>query len=55
MRRHLVAVDIGTASARAGVFDEHGTQISKAAFPIAMLRPNPGQAEHDSEDIWQAV
>lgn len=55
MRKHLVAVDIGTASARAGLFDEKGTLIVKAAFPIAMLRPAPGHAEHDSDDIWQAV
>ena len=55
MRDHLVAVDIGTASARAGVFDRRGRLISKAKHPILMFRPRENHAEHDSEDIWRAT
>lgn len=55
MRDHVVAVDIGTGSARAGVFDAHGHLLAKAEHPIIMNRPRENHAEHDSEDIWAAV
>src|SRR5689334_4366170 len=55
MRDHVVAVDIGTSSARAGAFDTHGRLLAKAEHPILMNRPRANHAEHDSEDIWSAV
>lgn len=55
MRDHLVAVDIGTASARAGVFDLSGRLIAREARPILLHRPDALRAEHASEDIWKAV
>jgi FGGY-family pentulose kinase len=55
MRDHVVAVDIGTASARAGVFDRHGRSLAKAKRPIVMQRLRENHAEHDSEDIWRAA
>ncbi|MCD2183278.1 FGGY-family carbohydrate kinase [Rhizobium sp. GN54] len=55
MRDLIVAVDIGTGSARAGVFDRAGTLLARAERPIAMNRPRENVAEHDSEDIWSAV
>jgi FGGY-family pentulose kinase len=55
MRDHLMAVDIGSASARAGLFDRKGRLLARASFPIAMVRPLPDRAEHDSDDIWRAV
>src|SRR5262249_45614808 len=55
MRDPLVAVDVGTGSARAGIFDKHGRLLARADYPIAMNRPEENHAEHDSENIWQAV
>ncbi len=55
MRDLVIAVDIGTGSARAGVFDGHGGMLARADHAIAMNRPAEGRAEQDSEDIWQAV
>lgn len=55
MRDHLVAVDIGTASARAGVFDLSGRLIARESRPILLHRPDSLRAEHGSEDIWSAV
>jgi FGGY-family pentulose kinase len=55
MRDHLVAVDIGTGSARAGVFDRDGGLLAKAKHPIRMFRPKENHAEHDSEEIWAAA
>lgn len=55
MRDLLVAVDVGTGSARAGIFDRHGRLLARADYPIAMNRPEENHAEHDSENIWQAA
>lgn len=55
MRDLVVAVDIGTGSARAGVFDTHGRLLGRADYAILMNRPRENYAEHDSEDIWAAV
>ena len=51
----LVAVDVGTGSARAGVLDRNGRLLGRSEFPIAMNTPAADHAEHDSEDIWSAV
>jgi FGGY-family pentulose kinase len=56
LKRDLVcAVDVGTGSARAGILDRDGRLLASAQRPIAMNRPKPGHAEHDSQDIWRAV
>ena len=55
MRDHVVAVDIGTGSARAGVFGAGGALLGRADHPILMNRPRENHAEHDSENIWSAV
>ena len=56
MTRNLVcAVDVGTGSARAGILDAAGRLLGRAEHPIAMNRPRPDHAEHDSQDIWAAV
>jgi FGGY-family pentulose kinase len=51
----LLAVDVGTGSARAGLFDVHGCRLARATHPIRLERPAPDHAEHSSDDIWQAV
>src|SRR4051812_43219857 len=55
MTDFVVAVDVGTGSARAGVLDTTGRLLGRAERPIAINRPEPEHAEHDSEDIWTAV
>ncbi|HEX6013458.1 MAG TPA: FGGY family carbohydrate kinase [Geminicoccaceae bacterium] len=51
----LVAVDVGTGSARAGVFGPDGRMLGRAERPIALHRPMPDHAEQSSDDIWSAV
>lgn len=51
----LVAVDVGTGSARAGVLTPVGALLGRAEHPIDMHRLDAFRAEHDSEQIWQAV
>ena len=51
----VVAVDVGSTSARAAVFDAHGLRLGRAAPPFATARPLPDHAEHSSDEIWGAV
>lgn len=51
----VMAVDVGTGSARVGLFDRNGSLLARAERPILMNQPVLDHAEHDSEDIWQAV
>lgn len=52
---YVIGVDVGTGSARAGIFDLHGKMISTAVHPIKIFRPQPNHVEHSSQDIWTAV
>jgi D-ribulokinase len=55
MASAFVGVDVGTGSARAGVFDAHGTLIASARRPIAIWH-EPGEiVEQSSADIWDAA
>jgi len=53
--RVVMAVDVGTGSARAGIFDAGGRMLARDSRPIVLNRPAPDHAEQDSEDIWRAV
>ncbi len=55
VKSYVVAVDVGTGSARAGVLDHTGRMVARAEQPILMNRHGADQAEHDSEDIWRSV
>ena len=50
-----IGVDVGTASARAGVFDEAGRLLASARRPIAVFREAGEVVEHSSADIWAAT
>ena len=55
MREAYIGVDVGTLSARAGVFDSGGRLVASARRPIAIWR-EPGEiVEQSSGDIWRAV
>ena len=51
----LVAVDVGTSSARAAVADPSGILLARAESPIELCRPEPNHAEYASGQIWDAV
>ncbi|MBC8104383.1 MAG: FGGY-family carbohydrate kinase [Cytophagales bacterium] len=54
--KYVVGVDVGTGSARAGVFAaSDGTRTGMATQPIRMWRPHPDFVEQSSGDIWEAV
>jgi D-ribulokinase len=55
MTEATIGVDVGTLSARAGVFDSAGRLIASARRPIAIWR-EPGEiVEQSSDDIWRAA
>jgi FGGY-family pentulose kinase len=51
----VVAVDVGSSNARAGLFDLRGRLISRAEAPFATTHPKADHAEHSSSEIWHAV
>ncbi|PZQ48577.1 MAG: ribulokinase [Rhodovulum sulfidophilum] len=55
MQRYLIGIDVGTGSARAGVFDTGGTLLATAKRPIEMHREDGGIAEQRSGQVWAAV
>ena len=50
----VLALDEGTTSARAIVFDRDGAVKAVAQKEFAQLYPRPGWVEHDPEEIWSA-
>ena len=52
---HLIAIDQGTTSTRAIVFDAALAPVASAQQEIGQIYPAPGLVEHDPEDIWASV
>lgn len=52
MERCILALDQGTTSSRAIVFNADGTIRSVAQKEFAQHFPKPGWVEHDAEEIW---
>jgi D-ribulokinase len=50
----FIGVDVGTASARAGIFDEKGALIATARHKIAIWQEAGDIVEQSSSDIWAA-
>jgi glycerol kinase len=52
---HILAIDQGTTSTRAVLFDAAGEPLAQAQRELAQHFPRPGWVEHDPEEIWQAT
>ncbi|WP_424949740.1 glycerol kinase GlpK [Deinococcus sp.] len=52
MSQYILALDQGTTSSRAIVFDRQGRVSSRAQKEFAQLFPQPGWVEHDANQIW---
>jgi glycerol kinase len=55
MQHHLLAIDQGTTSTRAIVFDDQGVAVAMAQRELTQHFPAPGWVEHDPEEIWSAT
>ena len=49
--KYIVALDQGTTSSRAVVFDEQGRAVAAQSIEFPQLYPHPGWVEHRPEDI----
>lgn len=54
MIRYIMAMDQGTTSSRAIIFDKAGAVISTAQKEFTQLFPQPGWVEHDPAEIWSS-
>ena len=52
MKRYILALDQGTTSSRAMVFDRHGHQLSTTQKEFTQHYPQSGWVEHNAEEIW---
>ncbi|EYR78692.1 FGGY-family carbohydrate kinase [Shinella sp. 838] len=53
--RYLVGVDVGTGSARAGLFDMTGRMLASGKRDISLFREPGAMVEQSSTEIWAAV
>ena len=53
--RTIIAIDQGTTSSRAILFDEAGTILAQRSAEFPQHFPADGWVEHDPEDIWQTT
>jgi len=49
----LLAIDQGTTSSRAMIFDKAGAEVATAQREFPQIYPHQGWVEHDPETIWQ--
>ncbi len=54
MRHAFVGIDVGTSSARAGIFDEKGRLLATARHPITLWHEAGCIVEQSSSEIWAA-
>ncbi len=52
MPDYILALDQGTTSSRAIVFDRNGNIVSTAQKEFTQIFPQPGWVEHDANEIW---
>lgn len=50
--KHILALDQGTTSSRAIVFDHTGSVVASAQEEFRQIFPKPGWVEHDANEIW---
>jgi glycerol kinase len=54
MKRYILALDQGTTSSRAILFDARGAVVALAQQEFPQIFPAPGLVEHDPEAIWSS-
>ncbi len=54
MKKYILALDQGTTSSRAIVFDHDGLPVASAQKEFKQYFPKPGWVEHDPAEIWSS-
>ncbi|MEM6361513.1 MAG: FGGY family carbohydrate kinase, partial [Bacteroidota bacterium] len=52
MSKYIIALDQGTTSSRAVLFDKHGELLAVEQQEFTQFFPKPGWVEHDANEIW---
>ncbi|MDN5905208.1 MAG: glycerol kinase, partial [Micrococcaceae bacterium] len=55
MTKNIIAIDQGTTSSRAIIFDHDGAIVSVGQKEHEQIFPKAGWVEHDAEEIWTNV
>ena len=55
MTTYFIGVDVGSGSARAGVFDIFGKKLADAVYETKTFKPLELFVEQSSDDIWDCV
>lgn len=53
MNKYILAIDAGTTSSRAIIFDRNGQSIGVSQHEFTQHFPNEGWVEHDAIEIWE--
>ncbi|MDF9795489.1 glycerol kinase [Catalinimonas alkaloidigena] len=53
MEKYMLALDQGTTSSRAIIFDHQGSMVAVAQKEFKQYYPKPGWIEHDANEIWE--
>lgn len=53
--KYILALDQGTTSSRAIVYDERCHAVASAQKEFTQIFPQPGWVEHDANEIWESV
>ena len=53
MASYILALDQGTTSSRAIVFDKQGGIVGRGQYPFTQHYPLAGWVEHDPMEIWR--
>ena len=54
MSSYILSLDQGTTSSRSVLFDKNGAVVAFSQREFTQLFPEPGQVEHDPEEIWES-
>lgn len=54
-QQYIMAIDEGTTSTRAIIFNHDGQEVAMAQQEFSQYFPQPGWVEHDALEIWDAV
>jgi glycerol kinase len=53
-KKYILALDQGTSSSKAFLFDAQGKIVSRAGRDFRQIYPQPGWVEHDANEIWNS-
>ncbi len=53
--KYIIGIDIGTTSTKCVLYDQKGTVITHADAGYQLIQTEPGMAEEDPDEIFQAV